>query len=110
LHWLFYVIWHPEAGVLWCLAGPLVTDLSPGVPSLSCAVLSSAYSLLTHSTVLFYLSVCRCAYTVRHAAVSSTLLQQCCELVSFVCASNIMLVTLKCCCCNQHSSQECSKG
>ena len=44
LHWLCcYVIWHPEAGVLWCPADPLATNLSPGVPSLSCAVMSSAY-------------------------------------------------------------------
>jgi hypothetical protein len=43
LHCLCYVIWHPEAGVLWYPAGPLATDLSPGVPSLNCAGMSSVY-------------------------------------------------------------------
>lgn len=101
LHWLHcHVIWHPEAS-----CSRFITRCA--IFKLCCNVVCILATYPFHCTLL---SKCLRMCVDRHAAVPSTLLQQCCEWVSFVHASNIMLGTLKCCCCNQHSRQECSQG
>jgi hypothetical protein len=78
LHWLYYMILSPEAGVPQCPCYTAWTDPPYGMATSCCMVL---YILRTpHLTEPFNTSVCWCVYQVKHKALPFRRPQQCLEL------------------------------